>query len=574
MAAMESLRPDRSLLNAKFDGYKLSTQPLDVQSTSLAAPVNVVTLKDDVFSHLHVKAFGWTNHLVLDSWNEQDNETLLYFVDENYSVNQVTVKDNHVQGFNNVFQILPVEDNKAPHQLNAFVSFPCSSHAVASDGAGRLYILHTGNRQEQVEWELILIQKIDQPFSILHSNFEPNLKTLSCLLLSVTTDEESDSVHVKHTVVLTLLVFSAEIGDKGETKFVFEVQKEFQSRSVPLYGALEPSNKAILLASEKPFYLVTDKGKVSLDQGYEDIKPVSKEPDEVAKTNKEYAWTQDGGQITILYPLPAGMGKHDILFSVKTHSLKVSLKNGQTLLDGELYAPVESDSCTWIIEKQRLEISLEKIVSDLLWLDVIKGDERGQYRPNGENLEILDELLNTKTKETNTLFNQGELEECDSLPEDVLYIVRMGVKDGTVTHKTSLSTHQWLFTKVIKPTSPPAFCVRHDVDALIWQPHAHEDPGELNWTHTGTLNAFGFVHASKKEQKFTSCSPDMSYALVCDVRNHIFTYYQPSAEDAVHAEQKLVQLDDVGSDGIVGIQACKNMIFALAKNKLFLVSAF
>lgn len=151
-------------------------------------------------------------------------------------------------------------EEKAAHQLNAFVAFPSSSHAIASDGAGQLYILHTGNRLDQFEWEVVLIHKLDKPFSILHSFFEPVSKTLSCLLLSVTT-EESESEHVKHTVILTLLVFSSEVGDKGETKFIFEVQKEFQSRSVPLYGALEPSNKAILLASERPFHLVPDKGK-------------------------------------------------------------------------------------------------------------------------------------------------------------------------------------------------------------------------------------------------------------------------------------------------------------------------
>lgn len=151
-------------------------------------------------------------------------------------------------------------EDKGPHLLNAFVSFPSSLHAVASDGAGQLYILHTGNRLEQVEWEVILIHKLDKPFSILHSYFDPNSKTLNCLLMSVTT-EETDGIHVKHDVVLTLLVFSAEVGGKGETRFVFEVQKEFQSRSVPVYGALEPSNTAILLASEKPFCLVTDKSK-------------------------------------------------------------------------------------------------------------------------------------------------------------------------------------------------------------------------------------------------------------------------------------------------------------------------
>ena len=36
---------------------------------------------------------------------------------------------------------------------------------------------------------------------------------------------------------------------------------------------------------------------------------------------------------------------------------------------------------------------------------------------------------------TSKLCNQEELEECDSLPEDVLYVMRMDLKDGIITQK-------------------------------------------------------------------------------------------------------------------------------------------
>lgn len=123
----------------------------------------------------------------------------------------------------------------------------------------------------------------------------------------------------------------------------------------------------------------------------------------------------------------------------------------------------------------------------------------------------------------------------------------------------------------MNPRDLPCFCIRHDVDALIWQPKTEGDD-RVAWEHIGTLDAFGFVHASKKEQKFTSCSMDMSYAVICDVRNHVFTYHRHSLDDAVHAKQKLLQLDDVGSEGIVGVQACDKVIAVLARKKLFLVS--
>ena len=31
-----------------------------------------------------------------------------------------------------------------------------------------------------------------------------------------------------------------------------------------------------------------------------------------------------------------------------------------------------------------------------MWLDIIKGDERGDYRPNGVNLDIFNEMVNEK----------------------------------------------------------------------------------------------------------------------------------------------------------------------------------
>lgn len=101
---------------------------------------------------------------------------------------------------------------------------------------------------------------------------------------------------------------------------------------------------------------------VSLSENYENIKRTTQQPGEEIKPKKEYAWTQDQEQITILYPLPEGIGKHDILFSVKTDRLKVSLKNGQVLLDGELFAPVERDACTWLIDNKKYVLYINIMV--------------------------------------------------------------------------------------------------------------------------------------------------------------------------------------------------------------------
>lgn len=50
----------------------------------------------------------------------------------------------------------------------------------------------------------------------------------------------------------------------------------------------------------------------------------------------------------------------------------------------------------------------------------------------------------------------------------------------------------------------PAFCLRHDVDALLWQPRP-EQPDAL-WEHIATFNALGESHHEHSISSFSySC---------------------------------------------------------------------
>ena len=89
--AMESLRPVLSLLDSKFEGYKLSPNSLPHDSTRLVSGVNDIPLRDDLFSFQHLRAFGNFNHLVWDPWRFGDKQSV-YFVDTNYAVQEATVK--------------------------------------------------------------------------------------------------------------------------------------------------------------------------------------------------------------------------------------------------------------------------------------------------------------------------------------------------------------------------------------------------------------------------------------------------------------------------------------------------
>lgn len=97
-----------------------------------------------------------------------------------------------------------------------------------------------------------------------------------------------------------------------------------------------------------------------------------------------------------------------------------------------------------------------------------------------------------------------------------------------------------------------------------------------------TFNAFGYVQASKQQRRFSVCSPDCSFVVICDCVRHIYIYRQLSAiasplrnrktgqEVGAVAKQQLISLDAV--DNIVGIQVTNSHIFVTTESKLYCVT--
>lgn len=96
--------------------------------------------------------------------------------------------------------------------------------------------------------------------------------------------------------------------------------------------------------------------------------------------------------------------------------------------------------------------------------------------------------------------------------------------------------------------------------------------------HEGTLNAIGYVQASKQQKKFIQCSPDMSYAIICEPQRHIFYYKETydtagglknrsNGTKANIGQQKLITLDE--TDEVLGI-LCENDATILLTQKQIL----
>lgn len=161
----------------------------------------------------------------------------------------------------------------------------------------------------------------------------------------------------------------------------------------------------------------------------------------------------------------------------------------------------------------------------------------------------------------------------------ISFLVRMDAISHKVTHKANLgSNNPVLFSLCLRAGSPLAFALRNDVDACVWlpcvQPNATNEI-TVNMKHEGTLNALGYIQASKQQKKFMQCSPDMGYAIICESQRHIFVY--KSSHDSASGlknrnsstkisigQQKLITMDS--SDELLGI-VCQNETTILLTQK-------
>lgn len=134
----------------------------------------------------------------------------------------------------------------------------------------------------------------------------------------------------------------------------------------------------------------------------------------------------------------------------------------------------------------------------------------------------------------------------------------------------------------MRESQPAAFALRSDVDVCVWSlqfGQSVDSASAENFVrvcHEGTLNAFGYIQASKQQKKYLQCSPDFKYAIVCEANRHVFIY--KGAHDTASSlknrstntranigQQKLITLDE--SDDVYGIHCENETTFLITKNR-------
>ncbi|XP_062044083.1 nudC domain-containing protein 1 isoform X1 [Lepus europaeus] len=575
VAANCSLRVKRPLLDPRFEGYKLSLEPLPCYQLELDAAVAEVKLRDDQYTLEHMHAFGMYNYLHCDSWNQDS----VYYIDNLGRIMNLTVMLDTALGKPREVFRLPTDLTAYDNRLCASLYFTSSTWVTLSDGTGRLYVIATGERGNSAseKWEIMFNEELGNPFIIIHSISLEKMEehSIAILLLRI----EKEDLDMKGSGFYVSLEW-VTISKKNKDTKKYEIIKRdiLSGKSVPHYAAIEPDGNGLMIASYKSFQFVKT-GQNFEENMDEDTSEKIKEP--------LYYWQQTEDDLTVTIRLPEDSRKEDIQVQFLPEHINIVLRD-QQILEGKLYSLIDHESSTWIIkENNSLEISLIKKNEGMTWPELVIGDKQGELiRDSAQCAAIAERLMHLTSEELNPNpdkekppCNAQELEECDIFFEESSSLCRFDGNTLKTTHVVSLGSNQYLFSVVVDPKEMPCFCLRHDVDALLWQPHSSRQ--DDMWEHIATFNALGYVQASKRDKKFFACAPNYSYAALCECLRRVFIYRQPTPMSTVLynrkegrkvgqvAKQQVASLET--NDPILGFQATNERLFVLTTKNLFLI---
>ena len=589
------LRPDRRLIDSNFDSYKLSLNPLPSYQASIVDGVYRVIAGESDVGYQKIRCLTLHNYLVLDPWNKVD----VYYVDSIGWIRRYHVPlETHIEPPKMVFS-LGSDMASRKKMLPPSFFFPSATLCVVCDGSGTLFVLNTGLRSDhrQNMWKIIYIEEDRcNPSIVIHAvhrsmmQKDSNKEYLDCLLMKFREQSSKDSNGI---VAEIQLEWTSLVKSSNEDEYSACEVKLFSGKSIPAYAALAPDCSDLHLAASSPFNY-----KPAWDTetaGEIDALSDEQNTEETIYTEKPpYRWKQNAEDVVILVDLARETPSTAIAYSLSAKHINLAIreskdKDPKVILKGDLYLDADPECSSWVIVENQLEVTLQKRIEGRSWLTVVEGDDRGEYvvdpeeaaRVQQQLAHLTSETLSTDSPEGN-LFASDQFEDCDAYYDSAATLMRFDATSNIFTHVADISSLRWLFTYQPSPGEFPAVVLRHDVDAVAWQPlssslTAIKDKRSL-WKHIATFNALGYVHASKTNLKFCSSPPDASYAAFCECQRRVYVYRQSTPLTTSLRNRNLgivvgkIAIQQVatidGNSDILGFAVSNERIYVLTQDEL------
>ncbi|KFB38895.1 AGAP000648-PA-like protein [Anopheles sinensis] len=595
------LRPDRRLLKANFDGYKLSLDPIPVLRMELAEHnrPHRVRPTEQQFSYYHARLFGMQNHLVRDPWATGQ----CYYVDASGMVQRVHYDETlgRLKPVSAVYKLPTAitepptlegdqatdgEESKTAGTYNCSLVFASEKYCLVSDGRGTIRVLDTGDRTAGRDWKA---RGVFQPaaddsssgfpaggFTLLDARFlvQDGKKQIHCVVLQVEHHLERKSETLLYWLTLEQQQQTPEC-QKPAQEWTLRASRLLRGGGFPRYCALDYRATGLLLASDKPFRFVFDSERPveqSVEAPAKASETVAEEPP--AHETYPFEWHQTLDEVVIKFVRQEGV-HYQVETKPSSDGLCVFANDCAVVEGTKLFAKIDGDCTVWTMDRETLEITMQKQAPSVMWPFLFPGgpDEVPGGGGTGEGNQAID------LPPASSL--DAALEDCDfgeaGEAEEYFALERLATESHQVSHHISLGSVPPLFSVTLRAGQPAAIVLRQDVDACLWQLQPQASPDACQMQHEGTLHAFGYVQASKRQQKFLACSPDFGYAVICESERRLFIYKgsyggagaglrNRNGPQVSLGQQRLVSLDDAGE--ILGICCEKEVTLLMTETAL------
>ncbi|CAF2477502.1 unnamed protein product [Rotaria sp. Silwood2] len=554
MCEWREFRPQQKLLNSNFDGYRLTLEPLAQYSLKFDNNIHVqkdIDLDNDLYTYNGIKGFKSLNQLYI-------NNNDLYFFDQMHSIQKINLSSNeslsHLQQPTIVYHL-------SKNTLYGSMIFITDSLVFLCDGRSRLFILNTNNNSK---WKLLHEEDFDEyltsPMRLLHAVYYEGY--LHAIIGFIQTECK-----------LFWVTFS--LGLSSEIKLTR--RRILNGKKWPDFVSIESNGQGLYIAAEG-FYTFTFDSLIEVKK-----EEISKQlVVEKIESPLHYIWSQTHSIVEIEIDSKTDESQQWSV-NMESNHLKCSV-NDIILIDAKLYDNIDPKESSYVITKDKsnlLTITLHKSNAGSFWNEIFK---EGQAVSGDIKMNSLPETTNNieEDDEIKQPYNSQQLEECDQYSNDTdNFLSRFDGDKHCITHQ-ALIYNQILFTKL----DPPSLCIRHDVDGVIWHINSIVTNDQAPWTHEATLNAFGYVQASKQSRKFISTPADYSYALISDTSTHLYIYKQNSPASNLPgsslrnrksgkvvesiAKQHMISLENHCE--ILGLITTNERTFILTDDQLFIIT--
>ncbi|KAI0031387.1 hypothetical protein K488DRAFT_52224 [Vararia minispora EC-137] len=583
---MFASRPNRALLNPKFEGYKLDA--VDEASVLRRQPLPYKPKQTTTSSHIplsfrEVQSRIRHNHLV----SSPDLHSVFY-IDGELRVVQVSFDDKMEPTCAVVFELpAPMVTDEAGELHREYASVAFAGHNAemlfVTDGCGTLYTLMVG----VAEYKATLSGTHNVPFESdaprpfkIHTSARVDADSVILLVsAAVRLHDSSKPASVRATVEYDIYALQILLSksDLEKPKILWHLR----GADAPLYSAYAPEHAAFLLIGSEPYRSLTAPPRLSSPELSEQMPLPRTTHGDASRddtTPPPYAWTQDEEEVTVAFPLPASTSSSAISVLFAPQSLTLRAPGAPSLSTTKLWAPIAPSSSFWTWDAAGstryglLTLHIEKSHAHTRWASLFAENAATSELEVPETLDAsaLAHIRDALEKFTASAAEQvqnplpslasGELDDeldADAGARVVLSWVR--ASDGQpIPEPWAQSDADCSLSVLSTPlpgTSGLSLIVKHTLDGLFFTRNDHG-----TWTHARTHPALAFVLASKRDVRFVH---HLAHRGVLALEAGAATgggnayIYRASGTHALHAPQAILRVAGATAGTLLGVAAVR-----------------